>query len=165
MKFQKREIPAGDNSGGVFLRLKDGESVVGVFRGEIYEFYQIWENGKPQVVGKEHEGAKSRFRLNFIAKGELKPKIFEFGLTVYNQLAEIQEDYKVEETIVKITRRGTGTDTVYIIIPAKEQLTAAQIKKLDAVELNILEHKQKNESVQGSRGNGLGFDSDGDIPF
>lgn len=143
MKFTKREIPKGEN-GGMFMRMKDGENRVGVFRGEIHEFFQVWESGKSLVVSPDHPGAKSRFRLNFVSKedGELKAKIFEFGLMVYNQLAEISEDYDLEKTAVKITRRGTGTDTTYIIIPAKEQPNTDQLKGIGNVALNILEHKQ-----------------------
>lgn len=158
MKFQKREVPEG--KGGLFLKFKDGESKVGVFKGEIYEFFQLWENGKSKVVNDDTPGAKSRFRLNFLTKedGEMKPRIFEFGLTVYNMLAEISEDYDLEKTAVKITRRGTGTDTTYIIIPSKDQPNANQLKIIDSIDLNILEHKDqpKKETVND--------DSD-EVPF
>lgn len=141
MKFEKREIPEG--KGGLFLKFKDGESKVGVFRGEIYEFFQVWEGGKSLVVSSDHPGAKSRFRLNFVTKeeGEMKARIFEFGLTVYNMLAEISEDYDLEQTAVKITRRGVGTDTTYMIMPAKQQPSAAQLKSIQAMDLAVLEHK------------------------
>jgi hypothetical protein len=168
MKFIKRELPKTDGGSGMFLRFKDGEARVGVFKGEIYEFHQIWEGGKSKVVSDDHPGAKSRFRLNFLSKvdGEMKPQIFEFGLMVYNMLAEISEDYDLEKTAVKITRRGTGTDTTYIIIPAKEQPNAAQLKTLAAIELLTLEHKEstpghtelKNYAPTGS-------DDGGDLPF
>lgn len=146
-KLAKREITSGDGSGGLFLKLKDGESKVGVFRGEIYEFHQVWENGKSKVVEPDVDGAKSRFRLNFVSKedGQYRSQIFEFGLMVYNQLAEIQDDYDLEKTGLKISRRGTGTDTTYIIIPSKEQPSASALKAIEAVGLNILEHKHQPE--------------------
>lgn len=144
MKFTKREIPSGDGKGGLFLKFKDGESKVGVFRGELYEYFQVWENGKSQVVSEEHPGAKSRFRLNFVTKedGEMKVRIFEFGLTVYNMLADLSEEYDLEQTAVKITRRGVGTDTTYMVIPSKIQPTAVQLKEISSLPLNILEHKE-----------------------
>ena len=159
MKFQKRDIPTGDGKGGLFLKFKDGESKVGVFRGEVFEFFQVWEGGKSQVVDPDHPMAKSRFRLNFCTKedGEMKVKIFEFGLTVYNQLAEISVDYDLEQTAVKITRRGTGTDTVYMIIPAKEQPTASQLKAIQALPINFLEHKDKPQSAPAADDEGLPF--------
>jgi hypothetical protein len=147
MKFKKREITQGNGNGGVFLKFKDGDSKVGILRGEIYEFFQYWDNGKSHVVDADHPQGKSRFRLNFVTKedGELKAKIFEFGLTVYNQLADISDDYEIDKTAVKITRRGTGTDTVYMIIPSKEQPNAQQLKAIEAVPLNIVEHKDSPE--------------------
>lgn len=142
-KLQKREMPKSEN-GGVFLKFKDGDSKVGVFKGDVHEFFQVWEGGKSLVVSPDHPNAKSRFRWNFVSKedGELKARIFDFGLMVYNQLAEIQDDYDLSTTALKITRRGTGTDTTYIVIPAKEQPNADQLKNIGAVPLQILEHKQ-----------------------
>lgn len=165
MKFEKRDIPNGDGKGGLFLKFKDGESKVGVLRGEIYEFFQVWESGKSHVVDSEHPQAKSRFRLNFVTKedGEMKVKIFEFGLTIYNQLADISDDYDLEQTAVKITRRGTGTDTVYMIIPAKDQPNASQLKAIQALPLNILEHKDQPKP-QGNPGDVLGADDEA-LPF
>ena len=167
MKFEKRDMPAGDGKGGTFLKFKDGESKVGVLRGEIYEFYQVWEGNKSHVVDSDHPQAKSRFRLNFVTKedGELKVKIFEFGLTIYNQLAELSEEYDLEQTAVKITRRGTGTDTVYMIIPAKDQPNASQLKAIQALPLNILEHKDQPKAQANPSavmGNGM---EDDEVPF
>lgn len=147
MRFQKRDLSEG--GGSTFLKFKDGESKIGVFRGEIYEFFQVWENGKSRVVGPE-EG-KSRFRLNFITKedGELKAKIFEFSLTTYNVLAEISSDYDLEKTAVKVTRRGMGTDTTYLItpMPPKDQPSEAHLGGLANIPLNVLEHKE-NKAVK-----------------
>jgi hypothetical protein len=147
MKFTKRDMPERDDRGpGIFLKFKDGESKTGVCRGEVYEFFQVWENGKSQVVARDHADAKSRFRLNFVIleDGKFVPKIFEFGIVVYNLLAEISEEYDLEKTKVKITRRGTGTDTVYMVLPLlKEPISAKTMKEIEAVPLNILEHKER----------------------
>lgn len=166
MKFEKRDIPKGDGTGGLFLRFKDGDSKVGVFRGEIYELFQKWENGKAHLVEQSDPEAKSRFRLNFVTKedGEMRVKIFEFGLTIYNQLAEISEDYDVDKTALKITRRGTGTDTVYILIPAKEQPTPAQMKSITALPLNILNHKDAPAKAP-VKNHAPGAGDESDIPF
>lgn len=142
MKITRREV--GEGTGGLFLKMKDGESRIGVLRGEIYEFYQVWENGKPRVVSPGDPEGKSRFRLNFVTKedGDLKVKIFEFGVTINNQLYDLIKEYDdLESNAVKITRHGSGTDTTYNVIRAKDQPTAEQWKKIEAMPLNILEHK------------------------
>lgn len=142
MKFVKREIPKSE--GGLFLSLKDGESISGVPRGEVFEFFQVWENRRSRVVNKGEPGAKSRFRVNIVVKedGKLVAKIWEFGLVIYNQLADMAEEYDLSKTKLKITRRGVDTDTVYMILPLlKEPIPAATLKEIEAIDLNILEHK------------------------
>ncbi len=152
MIFNKREIPEG-NGKGSFLKLKDGESKTGVCRGEIHEFAILWANGKSALCSPDDEGAKTRFRLNIIVHedGKFVCKIWEFGLTLYNQLADIAEEYDLEKTKIKITRRGVGTDTIYMILPLlKEPIPKNVQAEIDAVDLLILEHK---ESVKVPRGN------------
>jgi hypothetical protein len=152
MKFTKREMPTSNGSNGtMFLKFKDGEAKTGVLRGDIYEFTQVWENGKSQVVEESHPDGKSRFRLNFVTQedGKFVAKIFEFGLTVYNQLADIAEEYELDKTKIKISRRGTGMDTVWNILPLlKEPIPPKLLKDLEAVPLNILEHKAKTEDAK-----------------
>lgn len=135
---------------GLFLKLSDGESVNGVFRGEIYEFKIKWEANKSQVVGDTDPDGKARFRLNFVtydqAEKKFVAKVFEFGLVVYGQLASINEEYPLENTKIKITRRGTGTSTEYIILPligTQHALSPPVLKQIEAVPLNMLEHKTK----------------------
>lgn len=169
MKLTKREMPSGDGQGGLFLKFKDGESKVGVPRGEVYEFKQKWANNKSQVVGADDPEGKSRFRINFVLKegDELKAKIFEFGLTVYNQLAEIAEDYDITQTALKITRRGLGTDTIYMVtpVPPKQQPVGKVLAAIEAIPMNILEHKPSVASVTNSMSSAESFDEDSEIPF
>lgn len=163
MNFKKREIPKGEG-GNLFLRLKDGESIKGVCRGEIHEFHMKWVGNRSQLCEPNDPEAKFRFRLNIIVpeNGSFVPKIWEFGLTIYNQLADIAEEYDLEKTKIKITRRGTGTDTVYLILPLlKEPLTPKQLNEIEAVPLNILEHKESAKQQlapsSGSEYDELGF--------
>jgi hypothetical protein len=150
MNIPKREIPIGNNaSGDLFLKLGDGESKIGVCRGDLYEFFQVWENNRSRLVKPDEPGAKSRFRLNFVSyeDGKFVARIWEFGLMVYNQLADINEEYPLEKTKLKVTRKGKGTDTVYMILPMlKEPISAKGLKDLDGVTLNVLVHPEKSES-------------------
>jgi hypothetical protein len=142
MKFNKvQEEFKGPSK---FLKIPDGQSVNGVFRGEIHTFYNKWVNGKGQEVGPDEPGAKPRFKLNFVTyeNGAFIAKIFEFPQTVYNQLADIHEVYPLDKTKVQITRRGTGTDTVYMILPLvapKDVLSPGLLQQIEAVQLNVLD--------------------------
>lgn len=145
MKFNKREISNGINgeSSKLFLRLKDGDKVTGVCRGEIYEFQTKWENGKSSVVT---EGGKPRFRVNFVVHedGRFIAKIWEFGVKVYNALADIHEVYPLDQTKVRVSRSGSTKDnTTYNILPiVNEKIGAKSIKEIEAVELNVLNHRE-----------------------
>lgn len=143
MKFNKNhKVPAVKSD--KFLKFEDGETKHVVLAGEIFEFYMKWVNGKSVPSNPQDPDAKVRFKVNAIVseEGKLIPKIWEFPLTVYNQLADINSEYPLEETKLKVTRQGTGTDTVYHILPLLKEKVPASIK---SIELNVLGNsKPKN---------------------
>lgn len=148
MQFKKRE-PIQSEGSSKFLKIADGESVKGVCRGDIHEHYIRWEGGRGIPTSDDDPEAKLRFRLNFIVHDGSKfvAKIWEFGLTVYNQLAEVNDEYPLEQTKIKVSRRGTGKDTTYNVLPvAKEPIGPATLKEIQAVPLNILEPKPRPQS-------------------
>jgi hypothetical protein len=156
MVFRKDLPEAGGSKN--FLKLKDKESVEGIFFGEIHEFSQVWDGGKSFVVPEGTPKASFRFRVNFIMKegSVYSAKIFENGAIVYRQLGELHEEYDLPSTVVKITRNGTGTDTTYSILPLLKKTVTPELKEhLKTVELQELETK-KDQSTNGP--------SD-DIPF
>ena len=156
MKFRK-DLPESAGSKN-FLKLKDQESVSGIFRGQLKEFFVIWENGKSRPVPEGTPGAKFRFRVNFVMKdgSGYTPKIMEQGRIVYDALAAIHEEYNLEQTIVKITRNGTGTDTTYSLLPLlKKEISAETMKYLDTMELLDL----------GDSGKDADFDKEEPLPF
>jgi hypothetical protein len=78
------------------------------------------------------------------------PKIFEQGLMVYNQLRELNEEYGLDEIVVKITRNGTGTDTTYSILPLlKQAISKETLKYLESMELLPLETVSKDSAPAG----------------
>jgi hypothetical protein len=144
-----------DNSGGVssesFLKLKDKDTVTGVFRGEPYDFMQHWVGNRSTPCTEDKscphckDGNKPsfRFRINFIVKAEgaYKAMIFEQGWTVYTDLRALNKDYSLEKYAMKITRSGTTkNDTKYTILPVpKGELNDAALKALAGVTLNDLQ--------------------------
>lgn len=118
MRF-KEDLPETGSSSNSFLKLKDKESVVGIFRGEPRDFYAAWDGKKYVEVAEDDPNGSFRFKINFVIKegANYVPKIFENGVAVYRQLAELNAEYDLSETTVKITRNGTGTDTAYSILP------------------------------------------------
>lgn len=170
MKFQATSGGSSKN----FVKLKSGDSVTGVFRGDPYDFKQHWSNQRSSLcTGEACEKCKAgdkpgfRFRINFVTteNGAQVAKIFEQGWTVYDYLRTLNEsDYDLEKHTVKITRNGEGTNTTYNIVPlAKGALSAEQEKKIAKVELNKLDSVNEKDSVPHSVDAG---DATGeDIPF
>lgn len=151
MQFKRIEESAG---GGQFIRLKDKESVVGVFMGEPHDFMKAWNDG---------DRPSFRFHINFIVKEgpTFTPKIFEQGITVYRQLEELHAEYGLDTIYVKITRNGTTkSDTTYSILPSKKQISKEELEHIKTLKLHDLSGKKKADGY-----NGAPFDSDEEIPF
>lgn len=144
MRFRK-DLP--DSGGANYVKLKNGESISGIFYGDIHEFWAIWRDGKPGEVPEGTPGAGFRFRVNFIVKegAVYVPKILEQGKTVYQDLGALHEEYNLEETVVKITRHGSSmNDTAYMILPLKQELSAEAKAHLKTLKLNDLSGKPKS---------------------
>lgn len=147
MKFNYITDEGGANSSN-FLKIADGESVTGVFMGDEYCFYIKWVGGKSVLTEKNDPEGKQRLRNNFITteKNSNEPvvKIWEFSPTVYKKLEEISKEYPLDETKIKITRRGTGTNTEYeltALAGRHHDLKPEQIKVLKQIPLLKLEKK------------------------
>lgn len=141
MKF-KDYSQESHNRSDLFLKLEDGKSISGVFRGEIFEFWQIWpKGGAKQVFDKPTPGARVRFKVNFVDE-HLKPWILEFPLTVHNQLADINNTMPLERTKVKLVK-STGQSFVPYNIICLGPIPAEGLKKIEAVKLNVLDGTQK----------------------
>lgn len=157
MKFTahaKQDGPKGDK----FLKVKDGESVKCVFRGEIFEYFVKWENGKSIIVGP-NEG-KVRFRVNVaVPEGSaFKMKIFEFGRPVYDQLEMLNKNYgDVTKIKITIARKGEKLETTYMLMPlVHEPLAPPVMAKIEAIPLNNLGGNKKEEPK---------VDAFSDVPF
>lgn len=152
--------------GGFFVKLVDGESVVGVFRGNPYEFKQhfIKSEGRSYICkgdgcDKCAQGLKPffRFRMNFVMKEGMSyaPRIFEKGKAVYAQLKALHEgDYPLDKTIVRITCSGTGQQTNYMIMPIpKGEITPDKEQIISKIKLHDLKDPQEKQSEESSVSN------------
>jgi hypothetical protein len=139
MKFRD-DIDVGGPSN--YIKLKDGETVAGICRGEPLECYVLWENKVKTEVFPDTPGAKFNFKINFIIKeGTVYvPKILEGGAQIYKQLAALSKQWELEETVIFISRTGTGMDTEYTVMPAppKQQVTKEALEHIATIELNEL---------------------------
>ncbi len=133
MRF-KKDLPQAGSGSTSYLKLKDKESVVGVFQGMPHEFYATFKDGKYV----EEPGGKFRFKINFVIKEgtTFVPKIFEQGQVVYEQLGALHDEYGLDSVTVKITRRGEKLDTSYDILPLRGEISAETKAVLKSIKLH-----------------------------
>ena len=152
-------------SGGIgqhLIRLKDGDTVPGVFRGEIVRFYQHWSaNGQPSVcAGRDKcqlcgQGEKGigRFRINFLIQenGAWVAKIFEAGRKVFDQLTALNKDMPLEKLKVRVSRSGSGKQTQISVnaFPGENGLVDTKLEKvIGAIQLHDLTLEKAEEDPE-----------------
>lgn len=164
MKFRKDIQSSGGSKN--FIKLKDKESIVGIFRGEPKEMFVVWDGNKSKEVSEGTAGAKFRFRINFVVKEgpTYVAKVFEGGSKVYEQLAQLNEEYELDKTFVKISRSGsTMNDTSYAILPViKQAFTKETEAVLKTLTLNALESKAE---AQEQYSNSHAAEHEEELPF
>jgi len=156
MKFSK----VGDSEGGDFIRLKDGESVQGVLRGEPFEFHQHWK-GQTTVrcIGRDTctecaAGNKPafRFKLNMITKedGKLAVKVLENGWKLYQALADLNAGgWELEKNFIRITRTGSGkNNTVYSAVPVPGGVPPETLARINDLEIKRFTEADAREPGQ-----------------
>ena len=142
-------------TGGIFLKIADGEVVAGVLRGEVKTQYVTWADKKSTPCEPNAPGAKFRFKVNFIVMdkdGNMSPKILEQGPSFYKDLKAIAEDYDLSETLIKIKRNGSDKNTSYTIMPTPKPPSPDTLKRLAEIELHPLEQAEAAEA-------------EGEVPF
>ena len=162
MRFDQAPVVGGSKN---FLKLKDKETVQGMFRGEPETFHVVWRENKSHVVPEGTPKSQFRFRINFIVKenGAFVSKIFEQGATMYNQLKDLHTEFDLTTTVVKITRSGSGMDTTYSVMPTKAQASPDSLDQMNKVELQDLSPETKpKDPFANLPGVGPGED---EIPF
>lgn len=165
------DVQAPEGASKNFLKLKDGESVKGVFIGEIHTFHTKWINGKSVTTDNKDPDGKVRFRNNIVMidpqTNELLVKIWEFPWSVFKLIKDINSEYPLETIKIKITRDGTGMDTTYSVLPLvgpKDFLSKEKIEAINNLPLHQLEKKaSKNQAPSDSQEL---YDSSGsELPF
>jgi hypothetical protein len=108
--------------GGMFVKIKDGESIEGVFRGEPYTYYSAFKD--PNEYQHWSEGKSFRFKISFLVKEgeEWKAKIFQQGSRVAKDLLAVKEEYGLDN-VFKIKRTGSDKDDTKYSILFKRALT------------------------------------------
>lgn len=163
---------ADGKKGGLFIALKDGDKITGVFAGEPSIFKIHWIGQKSfKCIGRatcphcqDGDKPKFRFKINFITKddGVLIAKIFEGSYGTFLDLKTMHEsDHDLSETQVTVSRRGLKAETRYTIMPTKAQPMPKELENIKKIPLNSLGEEKAEESFDQSSA----VMTDSDIPF
>ena len=154
MSWDKMNEGGGGGGGKDFIKLKDGESVEGVFVGEPHTFYGVFKD--KTEYSSWAEGRSFKFRINFVTKddnGQMVAKIYQGGSKVAKAIAACKEEYGLN-CLYKIKRVGaTKDDTTYSVL-FKKELTKEQMDTIKSVALLPLSFKgavQDAQEVMGAR--------------
>jgi hypothetical protein len=166
MKFTEEPTQSSGGGKSMFLKIADGESVYCVLRGDIKVSYSRWTGTTYEPAKKGEQGASMRFKVNAIVAEDKKPvaKILEGGGHLYFDLKNINEEFPLETTMIKITRTGVKQNTRFTVSVAgpKAQPDEKTMKAIEAVKLHPLESTKGQTDV----GNDLpSFDDNDEIPF
>jgi hypothetical protein len=145
----KAEI-AKSTTASDYIRLKDGESVIGVMVGEptvrrvvFDEFAGRSEDYDP--VKHADVFPTRKFLFDFAVAPDFSiAKKFEVGIKVIEQLNKLSDKGVLAKWSIEISRTGTSTKTVYTVTPS-EQLTADDNKRINVLAAKLGKSAQKSD--------------------
>lgn len=136
----------------MYLKLQDGESVKLRITSEPAIFTQEFTN---QDTGET--SVSTRYAWVIWNRNEKKAQVFQGGKSIFNQLADLVEDWGEPTTFdVTVKRSGTALDTRYSVTPApksvdlkpEEQAECDKIDLLGAVKGNWVKDFQEPSQDQ-----------------
>lgn len=141
--YADMDIP---ESGGIFLKVKGGESVdIHILSTEpMKKIVHGWGKNRTSCMGERchdcDEGAKpkTRWMINILDRKDNSVKIYEFGAAIARQIRDIadmlREDGKtIHDIDLRIKAEGTGKETEYTVMnrpagPVPEGLVLHELK-------------------------------------
>lgn len=130
-----------ETSGGVFLRLKDGEEALVVFPGKPFAYRQVWnqrENKSEIYDPAKHDGLRPQGRFSFPVfcpvpgKKEYEAKVFDASGETFDTIKDCRTEYG-PATLYKVKRKGSGTDTKYNVMFSRP-LSEAEIEHIKSLQ-------------------------------
>lgn len=107
---EKRKEEGGDS---LFVRLDDGDQVELVFIGDPMESYQKWNGHRYERMNGPGRGVSIRFLCNVYDVAQTRMRIISMNEDTFLDVADEMEDADGDMVRIRITRRGSDTDTRY----------------------------------------------------
>lgn len=134
LKFPEFESTGSSKS---FIKIGDGNHVIGMFKGTFETFYQKYEDSKYKIVPKSDPSGTFRFSVNFITKenGNFVAKIFQGSWHNLKDINDLQavDGHDLEKIYVRISQTGERKNKRLTFAPYTKQ--APDFEKIAKVEL------------------------------
>ena len=130
-------------SKNIFIRLaNNGDKVVGVFCGDPFPNEVVWNGERYETFDPEIHTDKPpslRVMVNFYVPAEHRMRVVEGGLTWFQSVVRVRDEYGLDKRLFQIERHGQAGDplTVYAITP-KDEITIALQREIAAAGLHDL---------------------------
>lgn len=138
-------------SGGKFISLKDGESVVfaplcgleEMVRADMHEYWDLNPAIFHPCIGKDCPGCavgnEARFKayLPVWRKEDGEVVVYPFTIRVYRQLVELEDETEgrtLEGLAIKVKRHGSGLSTTYSVIGLGKRVPVDGVEEPDFVD-------------------------------
>lgn len=130
-----------------FLKWADGDTLVVTLRVDMpEEVLKHWSGGRSYVCTGLKQGCtyclagdepRTRWRFPVTQAGELKA--WDLSNTVWEQLEAVADEPDSYKGLsFKVTRKGAGFNTVYIILPSTEEQSGPEPPSVDALQQRVL---------------------------
>jgi hypothetical protein len=133
-----------ETSGGLYLRLKDGEKALVVFAAPPVTFRTVWVDGGSELYDPaKHDGVRPSTRYAFAVftpvqgKQEYQAQVWEASGKTYDAISKARKKYGAKY-LYEIERKGSTTDTTYSVLPERE-LKEGEIKYLRGIDVPDVE--------------------------
>jgi hypothetical protein len=140
--YQKHRPSSSDD---LYLKLKDGDAI----KMRIYS--------EPAIVVFK-EGQRPRYAWVVINHNNKKAQVFNAGISIYSQIADIAEDWgDPKDFDIMIRRKGAGQfDTEYSVTPVKTPTAPTKEQETEADKIDLI-NATKGKWLQD-------YESDGTLP-
>ena len=117
--------PAGGDD--LYLKLKDGDAI----KMRIYS--------EPAITLYQ-EGQRPRYAWVIINHTTKKPQVFNAGVSIFSQIADLTEEWgDPTEFDIIVRRKGSGPqDTEYSVVPVKNPTTPTKDQEAEADKIDLL---------------------------
>lgn len=130
--------------GGLYLKIEDGQSVKLRIASEPVIYESLFERGGEKNLSTRYGWIVWNYETN-------SAQILQMGVRFFRAIAALAQDEEWGDPLeydIKITRQGTGTDTVYTVMPSSNRASLPTQATQAVNNINLVEKINAAPSTQ-----------------